>query len=263
MSFSGRTVWITGASAGIGEALARELAGRGATLVLSARRTDRLERLRDELDPSGRQVHVLGLDQGDLATLPAAAERARELAGFIDTLVLNAAIGQNGLALGTDMELVERVMRVNFLGPVALAKAVLPSMVERNQGQVVVTSSLLGKFGIHRRSAYSASKHALHGYFDSLRSELRDTQVGVTIVCPGFVKTEIERRALDEGGQAYGDNTTEANGMPAEEFARRMLRAMERRQHEAHIGGLEIGGIWLKRLAPSLLHRVIEREKMT
>jgi dehydrogenase/reductase SDR family member 7B len=264
MSISNQTVWITGASSGIGEALARELAARGAKLVLSARRLDRLERLRDELDPRGDgAVHALALDQGDLASLPPVAEQARELAGPIDVLVLNAALGQNGLALGTDIGIVERLMRVNFLGPVALTQAVVPGMVERGRGQVVVTSSLLGKFGIHRRSAYSASKHALHGYFDSLRSELRDTGVGVTIVCPGFVKTEIERRALDEGGQHYGDNTTEEAGMPADRFARKMLRAIERREHEAYIGGREIGGIWLKRLAPALLHRVLQHEKMT
>ncbi|MFW5876472.1 MAG: SDR family oxidoreductase [Myxococcota bacterium] len=263
MSFEDEVVWLVGASAGIGEALAHELAGQGARLILSARRAERLEKLRDDLRGRARDVQVLPFDQGDLDAAPDVARQARERAGPVDVLVLNAAIGQNGLALDTELELVERLMRVNFLGPVALAKAVVPAMVERGSGHVVVTSSTLGKFGIHRRSAYSASKHALHGYFDSLRSELRDTGVDVTLVCPGFVRTEIERRALNEAGEAYGENRTELKGMPADVFARKMIGVMARRELEATIGGRnERGAVWLKRLAPGLLHRALASEPM-
>lgn len=259
--FSNRVVWITGASSGIGEALARELAQQGARLIVSARRQERLERLAADCTRSPA-VHVLPMDQERIETLPDVARRAEELEGNIDVLVLNAGIGQNSRAMETPLELVERIHRINYLGTVALAQPVLERMLERNAGHVVVTSSVLGKFGIHLRSAYSAAKHALHGYFDSLRCEIRDSNVSITIVCPGFVRTEIEERALKADGTPLGPTDVGKDGMAADVFARKMAKAIVKKKREVYIGGPEIGGVYLKRFFPALVDRSVRNVNM-
>jgi short-subunit dehydrogenase len=264
MDLAGKTVWVTGASSGIGAALARRIAEKGATVVASARRRDRLEELRAACP--GAFVHVLPMDLADTGSLPAVARKAQELAGPIDVLVNNAGLGQNSVALDTPTAIVEQIMRTNYLGPVTLAHALLPGMLERGAGQLVTVTSILGKFGIRRRSAYSASKHALHGYFDSLRVELRDlgaTGVQVTLLCPGWVRTELEVRALTADGTPRGSETRAGTtGMTADEFARRALVPIRRGKAEACIGGIEVWGVWVKRFVPSLLHLALSREAM-
>jgi short-subunit dehydrogenase len=257
--FRDKVVWVTGASSGIGEGVARELAKRGARLILSARRTDRLERMQAELGDAAVPV-VLPYDQEHTAELESVAHEAERRAGPIDMLVANAGIGQSGFAVDTGVDVIERILRVNFLGVVALARALLPRMIERNRGHLVVTSSVLGKYGVQRRSAYSAAKHALHGYFDSLRCELVETDVKITLVCPGWVHTELERRALTEDGSLRGDTRTGTDGISPERFAPLMLRAVERGEREAYIGGVEARAVWLHRFAPNLLTRILAKQ---
>lgn len=264
MELKERTVWVTGASSGIGAALARRIAGAGARVVVSARRIERLEQLRRSL-PDGA-VHVVPLDLADTASLSEAARRAEALAGPVDVLVNNAGVGQNALALESPTALVEQIMRTNYLGPVTLTGCVLPGMLARGRGQVVVVTSVLGKFGIRRRSAYCASKHALHGYFDALRCELEDQGakgVEVTLVCPGWVRTELEVRAVTGDGSVRGEGTRAgAGGMAPDRFAERALRAIRRGKKEVCIGGLEVGAVWVKRFAPWLLRTALASEAM-
>lgn len=264
MKLEGRTVWVTGASSGIGAALARRIAGAGARVVVSARRAERLEGLQAAF-PEGT-VHVLPMDLSDIDSLPAVARRAEALAGPVDVLVNNAGLGQNGLAHECPIALVEQIMRTNYLGPVTLTGCVLPGMLARGRGQIVTVTSVLGKFGIRRRSAYCASKHALHGYFDALRCELQDRGakgIEVTLLAPGWVRTELEARAVTGDGSPRGDSTRAGvGGMAPDVFARRALRAIRRGRQEVCIGGLEIAAVWVKRFAPWLLRAALAREAM-
>ncbi len=260
MNIKDRVVWIVGASSGIGEALAVEMAAGGARLILSARRLDKLKAVGEKC---GGEAHALPLDLSDIESLPARAAEAWDLFGHIDILVNNAGVSQRATALETAPEVDEAIMRVNYLGPVALAKAVLPRMLERGSGQLVVTSSVLGKYGVQRRSAYAASKHALHGFFDSLRCELSGKGIQITLVCPGWVKTEISQSALEGDGSAHGEmDPGQESGMDPARFARKMLKAIRKDKDEAVIGGTEAWAVLAKRFVPGILNRILPKIKV-
>jgi dehydrogenase/reductase SDR family protein 7B len=260
MYFQNKSIWLTGASSGIGEAAARELAKRGARLLLSARRVDRLERLKAECSRSGGVVELLPFDQERIGEADAVAREAETLLGRVDIFINNAGIGQSALALDTSIEVTERIFRVNTLGVIALTRALLPHMLERGTGHLVATSSVLGKYGVQRRSTYSASKHALHGYFDSLRCELAETNIAITLICPGWVHTEIERLALRGDGSARGETDTGKDGLTPESFAPKMLSAIAARKREAYIGKKEASAVLLHRFAPNLLTRILAKQ---
>lgn len=261
MDFRGKVVWITGASAGIGDALAQELARHGARLVLSARNELELERVAAACAPA--ETLVLPLDLAAPDTFAAAVAAVQAHFGRLDVLINNGGISQRSLALETSLEVDRRLMEVDYFGPVALTKAVLPGMLAQGNGRVVVISSLVGKFGTPYRSAYSAAKHALHGFFDSLRAELHGSGVGVSIICPGFIRTGVSVNALTGDGRALGqmDEATAAGLAPAE-FARRAVCALAQERDEVAIGGRETWGVLLKRLAPGLFAWVLRRAKV-
>ncbi len=258
-----QAVWITGASSGIGEALARALEPRGARLVLSARRVDQLEALRQSFAEPGRHA-VVPLDLADAAAIPGAVASALAVAGRIDVMVHNAGISQRALVVDTDLEVDRRLLEVNFFGTVALTKALLPSMLAAGGGRFVVVTSLVGKIGTPLRSGYAASKHALHGFFDSLRAELWDRGIRVTIVCPGFIKTELPLAALTGDGSPQGTmDRAQLAGYPAERCAEKIVRAVERDREEVLIGGKERYAVYLKRFLPGLFSRIIRRVRVT
>ena len=201
MFFDGKMVWLTGASSGIGEAVAYALAARGARLILSARRVEKLQAVQAACARPDRH-RILPLDLADPASLAAAVPQALAHGGAIDVLINNGGISQRAQAVETDLAVDRRIMEVNYFGTIALAKAVLPSMLERGAGHIAVVSSLMGKFSTPRRSAYAASKHALHGFFDALRAEVHHAGVRVTLICPGYVRTDISRHALTADGTA-------------------------------------------------------------
>ena len=260
MKISNRTVWITGASSGIGEALAYTLSDRGARLVLSARRMEELERVRSACTDPDRHI-VTPLDLSDAATLRAAVEDVRDRAGLVDIMIHNGGISQRSLATNTDLSVDRRIMEVNYFGAVTLTKLVLPAMLERGQGHFVVISSVVGTFGTPKRSAYAASKHALHGFFDSLRAEVHDDGLRVTLVCPGFVKTNVAHNALTDDGTPLSENRDEVKevGIPPAKCARQIARAIERENDEVTIGGWETMGVYAKRFVPSLFNAAIRR----
>lgn len=258
-----KVVWITGASSGIGEALVYELNTAGAKLIISSRNRDELFRVkqqcRNQID-----VHVLSLDLENKETLPEKAEDALRIYGHIDMLINSGGISQRGLALETDLATEQRLMDVNFWGTVILSKAVLPQMIKRNTGTIVCISSLVGKFGTRFRSAYSASKHALHGYFESLRIELDNPNIHLMLACPGFIKTKVTINALTANGSKQGTmDEAQANGMPAEECAKQIIKAIEQKKDEVYIGGKETKGVLLKRLFPSYFAKIIKKAKVT
>ena len=259
MDFEDKIIWITGASSGIGAALARAWAERGARLVLSARREEALNAVRDGCAHPERHV-VLPLDLTDTDALFGKAREVRETVGPVDVLVNNGGISQRAPAAETDLAVVRRIMEVNFFGAVALTKAVLPSMLERGAGHVVVVSSLVGKFGTPRRSAYAASKHALHGFFDALRAEVHDAGLQVTLILPGYVRTDITKNALTAEGARHGKmDTNQAEGLDPDAVARKTVRAVERGRAEVIIAGPEGLAVYAKRFLPGLFRRVIRR----
>jgi dehydrogenase/reductase SDR family member 7B len=263
MSWDGKVVWITGASSGIGEALAHNLAQRGARLILSARNAERLAAVQAACAHPERHM-VLPLDLADPATLGPAAEEALARCGQVDILIHNGGVSQRSLARETRFEVDRQILDTDFLGAVALTKAVLPAMLARKAGHLVVVSSLVGKIGTPLRSAYSAAKHALHGFFDSLRAELWQDGIRVTIICPGFIRTAVSENALTGDGSRQGTmDRAQARGMAPEVCAERIVRAVERGRDEVLIGGPERFAVYLKRFLPGLFNRFIRTARVT
>lgn len=257
-TFTNQVVWITGASSGIGEAVAMALAQAGARLVLSARRTDELQRVASRTGLTPDAILILPMDVTQTEGLSALVEQVQTRFGRIDYLFLNAGITQRSTVADASMADYHRLMAVNFFGVVALTKAVLPVMQAQGSGHFIVTSSVAGKLGTKQRSGYCASKHALHGFFDALRAETADAGLFVTIVCPGYIDTPISLHALGAGGQLHGKlDANQQKGMDPTDFARQWMRAVQNRKEEVYIGGLEKYGIYLKRFLPGLLSRII------
>ncbi len=264
MEFSNKVVWITGASSGIGEHLSYAFAEAGARLVLSARREAELHRVRNNCPP-GTSALVLPLDVTDFDRSGPATRQVLEHYGQLDLLVLNAGVSQRARAGATDLAVDRRIMDIDYFGTIALTKAALPHFRQRGGGRIVVISSVMGKIGTPQRSAYAAAKHALHGFYDSLRAEEHDRSIGVTLLCPGYVQTQVSRNALTGDGSAHDqmDGNTAA-GLRPDVFARKALRAIATEQDEAWIGGTkEIFALYLNRFFPRLFRRVIRRVNTT
>ena len=262
-SISGKVCWVTGASSGIGEALSIGLNQQGAKLIISARRKEELERVKRACSIPD-QVYILPLDLSNIDSFHTKVEKAVNAFGSVDVLLNNGGISQRSLAWETSLEVDRQLMEINFFGTVALSKALLPHFMERKSGHYLIVSSLVGKFGSPLRSSYAASKHALHGFFDSLRAEHHLDNIKVTIVCPGFIKTQVSVNALTAKGEKQNVmDDAQANGMSAEECARQIIKAVEKEKEEVNIGGKETVGIYVKRFLPSLFSRIIRKAKVT
>ena len=258
-----KVIWITGASSGIGEALVYAYSNAGAKLIISSRNRDELYRVKSACK-SPVNIHVLPVDLENTTMLADKAAEAIRIYGYIDILINSGGISQRSLALETQLQTEQRLMNVNFWGTVVLSKAVLPGMIAKGGGKIVCISSLVGKFGTRMRSAYSASKHALHGYFDSLRSEVFDKNIQITMVCPGFIKTNVSVNALTGNGTAQGTmDAGQASGMPAGECAKQIVRAIQQNKEEVYIGGKEIKGIWFKRFFPLRFSKYMRTAQVT
>lgn len=262
MSFTNKIVWITGASSGIGEALAYAFSRHGARLILSARRETELQRVRAQC--TNPETHlVLPLDLTDFDAT-AATQYVLDHVGQIDILVNNGGISHRSTVAESSIDIDRRVMEVNYFSAVALTRAVLPGMLARKTGTIVTISSLSGKVSTPRRSAYAASKHALHGFFDALRGEVYRDGIRVLLVCPGYIRTNISLNALTADGTLHGKmDKTQARGMPPERLATRILQAIEKGKDEVMIGGKEVLGVYLKRFAPRLFEWGIRRVKIS
>jgi short-subunit dehydrogenase len=258
-SFTNQVVWITGASSGIGEALVYELSRRNATLILSARRPGKLERVRQSCPPeSHSRIFILPLDLSDSTSLPQAVQQAIQLQGHVDILINNAGLGQRSLILETSPESDRLIMEINYFGTVNLTKYLLPHFISRKKGHFVTISSLTGKFGTPYRSAYAASKHALHGFFDALRAEHWKDNILATMICPGFIDTNLRSSAV------HGQDIKETDGRSysrksAEWCAVKIIRAIQNKKEEIYIGGKEVLAVYIKRFFPSIFSRIIRK----
>lgn len=264
MSILNTVIWITGASSGIGKALAIEFSQQNVKLILSSRKKADLELVKTACKfPSN--VEILVLDLEDYSALPRKAAEAIALFGGVDILVNNGGISQRSLAQNTGIAVDKRMMEVNYFGTVALTKAVLPHFIEKKSGHFVTTTSIVGKIGTPLRSSYAASKHALHGFFDSLRAEVHKDHISVTLVCPGFVSTNISLNALTGDGtpQQKMDTATQ-NGMHPTHFAKLMVKAIQDKKEEIYIGGFkEKLAVFVKRFFPKVLSKMIRKLSVT
>ena len=257
-----KIIWITGASSGIGEALAHRFSKEKSFLILSSRNESALQKVRNEC-AFPEKIKILPLDLEDLDSLPKKAEQAWKIFGTIDILINNGGISQRSLALETDLSTEQKIMTVDFWGTTVLTKALLPKMIANNGGQIICVTSLVGKFGTKFRSAYSAAKHALHGYFDSLRSEV-DENIFITMVCPGFIKTNVSINAVTGNGSRQGTmDEAQSKGMSAGVFADKMYKAILYKKEEVYIGGKEVYGVYLKRFFPKLFSKIVRKQKVT
>ncbi len=261
-SYTNKVVWITGASSGIGEALAFQFYSKGCKLVLSARRKEELNRVKSKLGGNDSNILILPLDLENTSTIQELTEKVISSFGQIDILVNNGGMSQRSLTKDTPIEIDRKIMEINFFGTVALTKSVLPYMAKQKSGYIIAMSSIAGKFGFYYRSAYAASKHALHGFFESLRMEVFNDNIKVLIVCPGKVKTDISINAITSSGEKHNKmDESQAKGVSAEECAKEILRGIEKNKFEIFIGGKELRAIWIKRFFPNLFTKIIRKQK--
>jgi dehydrogenase/reductase SDR family protein 7B len=261
--YSNKVIWITGASSGIGENLAQQLAHAGAHLILSARNKSKLAALRATL--ANPESHlVLPLDLANLGDAKNYADQIIAKFGRIDILINNGGVSQRASANDTTMEVNRQLMEVNFFGNIALAKAVLPIFRSQGSGQFLIVSSIAGKFGFHLRSIYSASKAALVGYYESVAMEEAAYGVSVTIAFPGKINTPISKSALTASGESHGImDHNQVTGMPVEQCVKQMLDALARQKKEVLIGRKELLAVHMKRFLPRLFWRLIPKQSAT
>ena len=248
------SVWITGASSGIGEACAYRYAEEGARLVLTSSSVNRLEPVAARCRELGAtEVSILPYDLTCLDGIEALTDKAWDAMKGIDIVMLNAGISQRTNVEDTSMEMVRKIMEINYFAPVAIAKCLLPKMVGRGYGKIAVTTSIAGRFGFPLRCGYSSSKFALYGFFETLQAEYYEKGIRVTLVCPGRVKTNISRYALDKGGKPHGVmDPGQAGGMTAEAAARVITRAIAKEKKEVLVGRKELLMVYIKRFFPGL-----------
>ena len=264
MDFSEKIIWITGASSGIGKALAIELSNQNSRLILSSRKQEDLELVRKECK-NPNNVKIVTLDLEDYMNLQSKAADAIAAFGSVDILVNNGGISQRALTKDTSIAVDKRIMDINYLGTVALSKAILPHFIQHKKGRFVVTTSITGKIGTPLRSSYAASKHALHGFFDSLRAEHYQDNINVTLVCPGFVNTNVSKNALTGDGTPQGtmDEATQ-NGISPERLALLIVKAIKTNKQEVYLAGAkEKLGVYVKRFFPKLFSVLIRNLSVT
>ena len=263
MEVKNKIIWITGASSGIGEALCYKLNQAGAKLIISSRNSEGLYQVKSKCTKNQLDIHVLPLDLENITDLKDKAQAALNIFGRIDIIIHSGGVSQRSLAMDTALDVSQKIMNINFWGTVALTQAILPSMISNQLGHIVIISSLVGKFGTKFRSTYSASKHALHGYFDSLRSEI-DPKVRISIICPGFIKTNVTINALTANGTRQNTmDDAQANGMSADECAVQIIKAIQSEKEEVYIGGKEKYAVLFKRFLPGVFSKLVRKAKVT
>jgi short-subunit dehydrogenase len=262
INIKNKTVWITGASSGIGEALAYQFAKEGAKLVLSARRENELQRVAQATGLSKNEVLVLPMDMLEFDKFPEKVQVVLSHFGQIDFVVQNAGISQRSYIKDTKFQVYRDLMELNFFSVVAFTQALLPHLTNLKTGHFIVISSISGKIGVPLRGGYGAAKHAIIAFFDSLRAEIWQDNINVTTICPGYIKTQISVNALDSSGNKHGKmDDNQANGMSAEVFAQKAMRAILNNKKEVYIGGFyEVFGVYLKRFLSSLVYRMVRKK---
>lgn len=262
MNFTGKTFWITGAASGMGRSVSVELSKLSVRLILSDRDAEGLKKVAEEIENNGSTVRIETLDMMDTPSIFSTAQKLIDEGEVISGLYQFAGISQRSLVVETPIDNDRRIMEVNFFGAVALAKAVLPHFIEKGDGQFAGTSSLVGKFGFPYRSAYSSSKHALHGFFESLLAENSKYNIKVSMLIPGRVQTNISKFALTKEGKEHGQmDPGQANGITAEKAAKMIVRGLRKEKKEIWVGGSEMLMVSIRRFLPRLYYYLATRIK--
>ena len=260
--FDGKVIWITGASSGIGEALASVLSAFNTRLILSSNQDEELVRVKSSLKMKPENVYILPLDLNEPASLEGKAKEALKTFGHIDILINNGGISQRSMVMETSIETDRKIMEINYFSGVILTKCVMPSMLAWGTGHIVAVSSITGKFGFPLRSAYSASKHAIYGFYESLGAEYYEQGIHSTIICPGRVRTNISLEALGPDGkpQKVMDRGQE-KGVTPESCAMDIIKGIRKNKRDVYTGGSSVVMVYIKRYLPWLAYRMIRRIK--
>ena len=262
MNYTNKTIWITGASSGIGKAVALELSGLNTHLILSGRNKDALDEVASLCNKNRCTTKIVPFDLGNEESVTAAAKEILSSDIKIDCLYHFGGISQRSFVTETPLHVDRKIFEVNYFGTVALTKAILPQMIQNGGGHIAVTSSIVGKFGFPYRSAYSASKHALHGFFESLRSENTKNNIRVSIIIPGRIKTNISLNALDKDGNSYGKmDHGQDKGKPAEDAAKYICRKLRKEKKEILTGQADLLMVYIRRFFPGLYYYLSSRVK--
>ncbi len=260
MNFNNKTFWVTGASSGMGKATAIALAKFNTRLIISDKDEQGLQVTAKEIENSGSSVRIEVLDMLNTQDIINVAEKVLADGEKISGLYQFAGISQRSFTMDTPMENIRKIMEINFFAVITLAKAVLPSMVENGGGQLAVASSLVGKFGFPYRSAYSASKHALHGFFETILAEYYDKNIRVSVFIGGRINTNISKFALDKDGKEHGKlDPGQANGITPEQAASQILKGLRKEKREIPIGGKELLILKIRRFFPSIHAKIVRK----
>jgi short-subunit dehydrogenase len=265
MDLKHKTIWITGASSGIGRALVFEAARRGANVILSARSLADLKSVQREAGLTAQNSLIIPLDLSKYKQFSKPVSQALRKFGAVDILINNGGISQRSLAHETQIKVYEEIMAVNYFGNIALTLALLPSMRARRSGIVATVSSVAGKFGTPMRTGYSASKFATNGFYEALRAENFRENIQVSIIMPGFVRTNVSLNARVADGKKQGKMDAAQNqGMSPEQCARQAMAGILRGKNEIYIGGFkEMLAVTVNRFFPNIFARIIRKAKVT
>lgn len=262
MDFNNKTIWITGAASGIGKAVALELSKENTNLILSDKNESGLAEVAGVCEKNGCTTLIVPIDLSDEKSVESAAGKVLDKNIKIDCLYQFAGISQRSLVSETPLYIDRKIFEINFFGAIALTKAVLPGMIKNGGGQLAVTSSLVGKFGFPHRSSYSATKHALHGFFESLRAENKQNNIHVSIFIPGRVKTNISVNAITKDGTTHGKmDAGQDTGITPEKAAQIICRGLRKNKKEILVGGKELIMIHIRRFLPRLYYYLSSRIK--
>lgn len=260
MFFKGKVCWVTGAGSGIGAALSEQLVKEGATVILSGRKVDKLHQIQQKIDSDTNNTIIQVLDLAQSENFDSILQKLSIEIGGIDYLINNAGISQRSKAIETEENVLRKLMEVNFFGTIALTKAVLKNMVAQQKGHITCISSLAGKFGFPLRAGYCATKHALQGYFETLRTEIADNNISVLMVSPGLINTEISKNALLADGNAYNKmDEGQAKGMAVEKCAAKIIKAIKQGRKDVVIGNKELLLYYIKRFCQPLFFWLVKR----
>jgi dehydrogenase/reductase SDR family protein 7B len=258
--FNHKTILITGASSGIGKALAEQLAAPSVTLVLAARSLDILEEVKQTCSAKGATVHIIRADLSTANGVRSLSAEVLTTTDKLDILINNAGISQRSQAEDTSGEVDRKIMELNFFSPVQLTKQLWPLLIRSAHANIVLISSVTGTFGFPQRSAYAASKHAIEGFFQSWMLENKRPNIHFTTIAPGRILTNISYSALKHDGTTHKQmDDGQAKGIKAEDCAARIIRAIRKDRHKIYVVKAERVLLFLHRYFPSLFVWIIKR----
>lgn len=263
--FGNKYTWVTGASSGIGEALAFELTRLGAKLIISSNEPEKLLKVKEEcLKIRATEIITAPFDLSNTGDINATAERVLKMTGRIDFLFNIGGISQRARIEDSPLWLDRKIFEINYFGTVCLTKAILPQMIRQKSGHIIATSSITGRFGFPLRSTYSASKQAIHGFIETLYLENKTNNIRASVLIPGRVRTNISFHALEKDGSEHGKlDDGQANGITPEKAASIIVRGVAKNKREILVGSRELTLLYIRRWCPPLFFKIADKIKST